>query len=61
VLQFKNPWLAYFAAANALLAVLITASIVPGDQLFSLSTGGLFPGEQVSPGGNDWLIFGWIE
>jgi hypothetical protein len=44
VLQFKNPWLAYFAAANALLAVLITASIVPGDQLFSLSTGSLFLG-----------------
>jgi membrane-anchored protein YejM (alkaline phosphatase superfamily) len=40
--QFKNSWLVYFAAINALLAAIITSSIVPGELLFSLSKGSLF-------------------
>ena len=42
--QLRNSWLVYFVAINALLAAMITSSIIPGELLFSLSKGSLFLG-----------------
>ena len=42
--QLKNSWLVYFVAINALVAAMITSTIVPGELLFSLSKGSLFLG-----------------
>ena len=42
--KLKNSWLVYFVAINALVAAMITSSIVPGELLFSLSKGSLFLG-----------------
>ena len=42
--QLRNSWLVYFVAINALVAAMITSSIVPGELLFSLSKGSLFLG-----------------
>lgn len=38
----RHPWLLYFAAANAMLAALISASIVPPDQWFASPGAGIF-------------------
>ena len=40
----RNPWLIYFAAFNALLAALITTSLVPTSQLLTLPRGSFFLG-----------------
>ena len=40
----RNPWLIYFVAFNALLAALITTSLVPASQLLTLSRGSFFLG-----------------
>lgn len=42
MIKTANPWLLYLAAVNALLAAIITSSIVPDDRLFSISDSGLF-------------------